>query len=506
MNMDAMSDNRLGKIVIVGGGAAGWMAAAALSRFLRNGFTKIQVVESDDIGTVGVGEATIPPIRNFLAMLRIDENDFIAKTKGTFKLGIEFIDWKRPGHSYMHPFGQYGADIEGVPFHQYFLKAHALGKAPDIEEFSLTSVAARLRRFATPQGRAFPLNQWAYAYQFDAKLVGDYLRDYAEKLGVQRTEGKVVTVDLNPTEGSIESITLKTGEKIEGDFFIDCTGFRALLIGKALRIKYEDWSQWLPCDRAVAVPTRNTTPPVPYTRAIAREAGWQWHIPLQHRSGNGYVYCSQTISDDEAIAKLVSRVDGEMIDSPRLLRFRTGRRKKFWHKNCLALGLSSGFMEPLESTAIHLIQTGIAKFMALLPEKNINQVEIDEYNRMMGDTCEQVRDFLVLHYKANERDDSDLWKYCREMDVTPALKRKLDLFSGRGRCFRYEDELFSVTSWVAVMMGQVGLPKGYDEIVNSMSNEELDEVLTKMRSRIDETARKMPTQVDYINFHCRTAA
>ena len=506
MNTETLSEDRIKKLVIVGGGTAGWMAAAALSRFVRNGYTEIHVIESDEIGTVGVGEATIPPIRNFLTMLRIDENDFIRKTQATFKLGIEFVDWTRPGHRYMHPFGQYGADIEGIPFHQYFLKMHALGKADNIEAFSLPTIAARKGRFATPTGGGFPLNQWSYAYQFDATLVAAYLRNYAEKLGAQRTEGKVVKVKLTPENGFIESVTLASGEKIEGDFFIDCSGFRALLIGKAMKVKFQDWSQWLPCDRAVAVASKNIKAPKPYTRATAREAGWQWNIPLQHRTGNGYVYCSQAISDDEAAMKLMTNLEGEPIGDPRLLPFKTGRRKVFWNKNCLALGLSSGFLEPLESTAIHLIQTGIAKFIALFPGKEINPVEIDEYNKMMALTCEQVRDFLVLHYKATERDDGDLWKYCKSMDIPASLQQKMDLFAGRGRTFHHEDDLFSVTSWVAVLLGQAGVPEKFNEVVNSMSDKELEEVLRKMQERIEATAHKMPTQEDYIGFNCKAKA
>lgn len=501
-----MSEDRIKKLVIVGGGTAGWMAAAALSRFVRNNYTEITLIESDDIGTVGVGEATIPPIRNFLTMLRIDENDFMRKTQATFKLGIEFVDWTRQGHTYMHPFGQYGADIEGIPFHQYFLKMHALGKADSIEAFSLPTIAARKGRFAAPTGGAFPLNQWSYAYQFDATLVAAYLRRYAENLGVKRTEGKVVKVKLKPEDGFIESVTLASGEKIEGDFFIDCSGFRALLIGKAMRVKFQDWSQWLPCDRAVTVASRNVNAPKPYTRATAREAGWQWNIPLQHRTGNGYVYCSQAISDDEAAMKLMTNLEGEPMGETRLLPFKTGRRKVFWQKNCLALGLSSGFLEPLESTAIHLIQTGIAKFIALFPGKEINPAEIDEYNKMMALTCEQVRDFLVLHYKATEREDSDLWKYCKSMDIPQSLQQKIDLFAGRGRTFHHQDDLFSVTSWVAVLLGQTGVPDKYNEVVNSMSDAELEKVLRKMQERIEATAHKMPTQQDYIDFNCKAVA
>ncbi len=497
-----MTDDRIEHVVIVGGGTAGWMAAAALSRFLRNGYTKITLVESEDIGTVGVGEATIPPIRQFLEMLRIDENDFVRHTRASFKLGIEFVDWTRPGHHYLHPFGQFGADIEGVPFHQFFLKGHALGQAPSIEPFALTAAAARRGRFDAAQGTAFPRNHWAYAYHFDAALVARYLRRYAEKLGVRRREGRIVDAVLRGTDGLIEAVVLEHGGRIEGDLFIDCSGFRGLLIGEALGVGYEDWTRWLPCDRAVAVPSANVDLHEPYTRSTARPAGWQWHIPLQHRTGNGYVYSSQAIGDDEAAATLLDNLGGEALAEPRRLSFTTGRRDRFWSGNCVALGLAAGFLEPLESTAIHLVQSGISKLLALFPGKTPSPAEIEEYNRLVGATYEQVRDFLVLHYKATERDDSPFWDYCRTMDVPESLVHKMSLFAGRGRCFRYEDELFSVTSWVAVLLGQNVWPAGYDAIVDSMTDAELLDVLAKMQAKIEQTAEALPTQQAYIGRHC----
>ena len=502
MTASGGNESRIRQVVIVGGGTAGWMAAAVLARFLRNGYTKIRLIESEAIRTVGVGEATIPPIRSLLQMLRIDENDFLRATQGAFKLGIEFVDWTRPGHSYVHPFGQYGADIEGVPFHQFFLKLHALGQAPDFEAFSLAAVAARQGRFGVVQGEGFPLNHWAWAYHFDATLVAAYLRRYAERLGVRRTEGRVTDVTLRGEDGFIDSLTLDSGERVTGDFFIDCSGFRALLIGQALGVAYEDWTHWLPCDRAVAVSSANAGPPLPYTRSTAREAGWQWSIPLQHRMGSGYVYSSQAIDDDRAAATLLENLEGEALSELRCLSFTTGRREAFWRKNCLAVGLAAGFLEPLESTAIHLAQTGIAKLLALFPDRRFDPLEIEEYNRLMGATYAQIRDFVTLHYKATERTGSELWDYCRNMAIPESLQRKIELFRGRGRLFHHEDDLFPVTSWTAVLLGQGIWPRGYDELVNSMTDAELVEVGARMRARIAEAAAKFPMQEEYIRQFC----
>ena len=501
-----MTTEPLRQVVIVGGGTAGWMAAAALGRFLRGAPTQIRVVESDAIGTVGVGEATIPPIRSFLEMLRIDENDFLRQVQGTFKIGIEFVNWTRPGHRYLHPFGTFGADIEGIPFHQTFQRLNALGAAPDIEAFSLTAVAAREGRFANLRGGGFPLNQWAWAYHFDAGRVAAYLRAYAERLGVERSEGTVTEVRLRGEDGFIEALELDDGRRIEGDFFIDCTGFSALLIGQALAVGFEDWSRWLPCDRAIAVPSARAGAPEPYTRSTARSAGWQWRIPLQHRTGNGYVYAGSVIDDDRARADLLASLDGQALAEPRLLRFATGRRRRFWRRNCLALGLAAGFLEPLESTAIHLVQTGIAKLLALFPDREFDEREIDEYNRLVGANYEQVRDFLALHYWATERRDSELWRHCSAMELPDSLRRKVNLFAGRGRCFRYDDDLFSVTSWVAVMLGQGIRPTNGDALAEALDEGELRRIAERMQRAIAQAAARMPRHEDYLAEHCAAPA
>jgi tryptophan halogenase len=500
----AMANHResLRNIVLVGGGTAGWMAAAALTRFLRDGQTHIRVIESDEIGTVGVGEATIPPIRNFLQMLRIDENDFLRHTQGTFKIGIEFVDWLRAGHRYMHPFGQFGADMDGVPFHQFHLRLQQLGHAPPLDSYSLTAVAAHAGKFALPDSSRFPLNHWTWAYHFDATLVARYLRRYAERLGATRTEGKVVEVERHAEQGDIRGVRLQDGTFIEGDFFIDCSGFRSLLLGETLGVAHQDWTHWLPCDRAVAVPSSELKLDQPYTRSTARDAGWQWHIPLQERTGNGLVYCSRYMDDDTATRQLLQNIQGEARATPRLLRFTSGRRLEFWKHNCVALGLAAGFIEPLESTAIHLVQTGIAKLLALFPTRRPVPVEVAEYNRFMSASYEQVRDFVILHYKANARQGSEFWRQCREMTVPESLQHKLDLFAGRGRVFRYDDELFSVTSWVAVLLGQGIQPAAHDVLVDSMTDAELTGTLEQMRVAIADTVRGMPSQQAYISRYC----
>ena len=498
-----MTPDAIRRILIVGGGTAGWMAAAALARVLRDGRTRITVVESDEIGTVGVGEATIPPIHTFNEVIGIDEDDFVRNTQGTFKLGVEFVDWTRLGHRYIHPFGAFGADMEAIRFHQFWLKRRLAGDPTDIADYNLCAVAARLGRFARPEADPRSvLSTLKYAFHFDASLYAKYLRAYAGARGVVRREGKVVDVRLRSEDGFIEGVTMQGGERLDADLFIDCSGFRGLLIEEALKAGYEDWTHWLPCDRALAVPSENPEPPVPYTRATARPAGWQWRIPLQSRMGNGYVYSSRFVSDDEAASTLVEHLEAPALAEPRLLRFTTGRRKAFWVKNCVALGLAAGFMEPLESTSIHLIQAGVSKLLALFPDRRFDPVPIAEYNRLTAIQFEQIRDFIILHYKANERDDSPFWRVCAAMDVPETLTRKMELFRSGGRFFRYGDELFGETNWVAVLLGQNVMPASYDPLVDSLDEEVLGRTLQRMRDVIRRTAEAMPTHAEFIARHC----
>ncbi|MGY2736966.1 tryptophan halogenase family protein [Sphingomonas sp. UYP23] len=488
-------------VVIVGGGTAGWMTAAALAKFLGNGESRIRVVESEEIGTVGVGEATIPTIATFNRMLGIDEDDFVAKTQGTFKLGIRFDDWRQIGESYFHPFGQFGQDIEGLSFHQFFLKLAKSRKCADIWQYAPCAVAAAAGRFSREQDARSPFTL-PYAYHFDAGRYAAYLRDYAQARGVERVEGRIAKVEQRGIDGFVEAVLLSDGRRVAGDLFIDCSGFRGLLIEGALESGYEDWTHWLPCDRAVAVPTANVGDPVPYTRAMARPAGWQWRIPLQHRTGNGYVYSSRHIDDDAAEAALLANLEGEPLAAPRRLSFVTGRRKRLWSRNVVALGLSGGFLEPLESTSIHLIQTGIAKLLSLFPDRRFLPVEAAEYNRLMQGAYDSVRDFIILHYHATHRTDTPFWDHVRTMDVPETLVRKIELFRAKGRFFRYDDELFSLASWVAVLLGQGITPQGYDPIVDALDEEWLAEAVEHMRQAVRGKVAGMPTQAAFIQRHC----
>jgi tryptophan halogenase len=496
-------DQRIRKIVIVGGGTAGWMTAAALGKFLKDGHTNIRLVESEEIGTVGVGESTIPQMRIFNRMLALDENDFVRKTQATFKLAIEFRDWTRIGESYHHPFGPFGIDMDGVSFHSYWLKLNAMGEAPDTGDYSLNVIAARNSRFMRPtQVANSPLSSIAYAFHFDAGLYARYLREFSEKLGVVRTEGRITNVHLNGESGFVEAVTLADGMRIEGDLWIDCSGFRGLLIEQWLKTGYEDWSHWLLNDRAWAVPCESSGDRYPVTRAIARPAGWQWRIPLQHRVGNGYAYSSKFVSDDEAAATLLGHLEGKALKDPMMLKFVTGRRLKSWNRNVVAIGLSAGFMEPLESQSIFLIQVAIARLLTMFPDRNFEPADTARFNRLMQFEYERIRDFLVLHFHATERDDTPYWDYCRNMKVPEYLADKMALFQGRGRIFRENDELFNETSWFAVMVGQGLRPRGHDPLVDELSNAELLDRMGHIKSVIGKAAMTMPDHWDFIAKNC----
>ena len=499
--------SRIRSVAIVGGGSAGWMAAALLARRFRNSLEKLWVIESPEIGTVGVGEATIPAIRAFNDMLGLDDNDFVRKTQGTFKLGIEFVDWTRLGHSYFHPFGLYGSTVNMVSLHQDWLRLHISGDPSRIEDLSLCTVAARLGRFMRPvSDDSSAQSMFAYAYHFDASLYAKYLREYAVARGVEHLPRKVIEVQQRAEDGFIDALLLDDGQRIAADLFIDCSGFRGLLIEQTLKAGYDDWTHWLPCDRAVAVPCRGNGNPTPFTRSTAREAGWQWRIPLQHLVGNGYVYCSRFIGDDEAARTLLQNLDGEALTEPRLLRFTTGRRKKTWHKNCVALGLASGFMEPLESTSIHLVQRGIVRLLELFPDRAFDPTLIGEYNASMSLEYERIRDFIILHYYATTRDDSPLWRYCRSMEIPQTLAYKIEQFRSSGRVVPYGGDLFAKTSWIAVMLGQGITPARYDPLVDQHDLEEIGANLAGMRAVIRRAAEAAPTHVEFIAQNCRTGS
>ena len=496
-------DKRIRRVVIVGGGTAGWMTAATLGRFLKNGYSEIRVIESEEIGTVGVGESTIPQMRIFNRMLALDENEFVSRTQATFKLAIEFRDWRRIGDAYFHPFGPYGLDMEGVSFHAYWLKLHSMGQAAELGDYSLELSAARQSRFMRPiEKRNSPLSAIAYAFHFDAGLYAKFLREFAEKHGVRRTEGKIVDVLLNGESGFIDAVKLADGQRIEGDLWIDCSGFRGLLIEQALKTGYEDWSHWLINDRAWAVPCEKAGDRHPVTRAIARTAGWQWRIPLQHRIGNGYAFSSRFVSEDEAANTLLSNLEGKPLKDPMLIRFTTGKRRKSWNKNCVAIGLSAGFMEPLESQSIFLIQVAIARLLTVFPDRGFEPGDTAHFNRLMDWEFDRIRDFLVLHFHANERTDSPYWEYCRNMKIPDFLTEKIALFQGHGRIFRDNNELFSDNSWFSVFLGQGLRPRSYDPLVDVMPERELHERMTNIRTVIQNSVAQMPDHWEFITKNC----
>lgn len=502
-----MSPSRVDRIVIVGGGTAGWMTAAALSKVLGPTYS-ISLVESEEIGTVGVGEATIPAIQQYNQALGLDEADFVARTMGSFKLGIEFVDWRRKGDSYLHGFGKIGQAMHLASFYHYWLKQRAAGGIGPLDDYSLNTAAARANKFLPPstQHANSPLADIAYAYHFDASLYAKYLRGYAESRGVKRFEGKVGAVGQHAESGFVTGVTLEDGRSIDGQLFIDCSGFRGILIEQTLKAGYVDWSNWLPCNRAAAVQCERREVLTPYTRSTAREAGWQWRIPLQHRVGNGYVFCSEHLSEDEASARLLERLEGPALMTPKILRFTTGKRKQFWAKNVVAVGLASGFMEPLESTSIHLIQSAIARLTTFFPHAGFDAEDIAAFNAQSDFEFDRIRDFLMLHYKATERDDTVFWRYVRDMPITDTLQAKIDLFRSNGRFFREQDELFGELSWVQVFIGQGVIPRRWHALVDSFDDAAVAKHVDDTRRIIQNCLRVMPDHAEFIARYCASPA
>ena len=501
-----MANGRVEKVLIVGGGTAGWMTASVLLQILGRGFP-IQVIESDEISTVGVGEATIPSIQKFNLLCGIGEDEFVRRTQATFKLGIQFKNWGALGDAYLHSFGVIGKDMGLVDFYHYWLKMHQAGEAAPIDAYSLNAMASAANKFtrAPPEAaqQKSPLALMAHAFHFDAGLYANFLKVNCEKYGVRRTEGKIVSVQRHPETGFITSVTLESGEVHAADLFIDCSGFRGLLIEQTLETGYDDWRYYLPCDRALAVPCTSVSPLVPYTRSTAHAAGWQWRIPLQSRIGNGHVYCSEFMSQDEATSILLGNLDGEALAEPRLIRFVTGKRKKFWNKNVVAIGLAAGFIEPLESTSIHLIQSAILRLVQLFPNRAFAEADIDEYNRQTATEFEQVRDFITLHYHLNRREDSAFWRHCRNMEIPPTLAAKMSLFRANGRIFRSNNELFSEAGWLQVMLGQGLRPTGYDPLVDNLPKDEITKMLANVQDVVRQLVARMPGHEAFIAKNCK---
>ncbi len=487
------------RVVIAGGGTAGWMTAAGLSTLIGRNL-EISLVESDDIPTVGVGEATIPTILTINRLLRIPEPDFLKATQGTFKLGIAFENWRKPGHRYIHSFGDTGKSAWAAGFHHFWMRGLELGLVKDYGAYCPELQAAEHSRFGI-----LSQHKLNYAYHLDAGLYGAYLRKLAEANGVRRVEGKIADISLRESDGYIASLQLESGQQIEGDLFIDCTGFRGLLIEGALQTGFDDWTHWLPCNRALAVQTESVGEPIPYTRSIAHRAGWQWRIPLQHRVGNGLVYCSDHLSDDEATSLLLGNLEGQPITEPRPIRYRTGMRSRYWNKNCIALGLASGFVEPLESTSIHFIQNGLMWLLLMFPYRGITDSVVDEYNATLRREAEHIRDFIILHYHVTERDDSEFWRYLREMPIPASLQHRIDLFRETGRVFKPQDDVFAENSWVQVMMGQGITPQQYHPIVDMMSEPELGSFLSDIENNVQQMVSALPAHGEFVSRYSQQA-
>ena len=490
------AERRLRRIVIAGGGTAGWMAAAAIARTL-GGVVELSLVESEAIGTIGVGESTIPPLITYNRLLGINEAEFMRATNATFKLGIQFDHWKDVGHSYFHSFGLTGKDHWSAGFQHFWLYGLKKGHEQSYDDYCLELMAARAGKFAH-----LPDERMNYAYQLDSALYAKFLRAMAEQDGCRRVEGKIATVELDGETGDIAALVLDDGIRIEGDLFLDCTGFRALLIGQALGVGHDDWTHWLPCDAAIALQTESVGPAVPFTRAMAHDSGWQWRIPLQHRVGNGIVYASRNLERDAALERLLGNVEGKVLTDPNFLRFGAGARQKQWHRNCVAVGLSGGFMEPLESTSIHLIQRAVLRLIRMLPLREISNRDVDEFNDQQMTDMVQIRDFLILHYKATERSDGDFWRYCSSMPIPDSLEHKIELFRETGRVFRKNEELFVENSWVQVMMGQGITPLAHHPIAEKLSDEELGKFLGSIRESVARTVASLPDHGAYVTQYC----
>ena len=491
------------EIVILGGGTAGWMAAAGLVSLVAPRNCTIRLIESEEIGTVGVGEATLPHIKNFNDTIGVDEAEIMRATKATFKLGIEFVDWGFEGSRYIHPFGAFGRATSGSGFHHLWLRARAGGWKSDIQDLSYPIVAARRNRFDFPEANRPTINStYSYAYHLDASLYAQQLRILAEQRGVQRIEGKVREIMRDAQTGNVRSLILESGEQLNGDFFIDCSGFRSLLLGGELGVAWEDWSKWLPCDRAFAVPTERANEVPPYTQSTAMQGGWRWRIPLQHRTGNGYVFSTGFIGEDEAAASLLASVETPALAEPKLLRFQAGRRVNNWEKNCVALGLASGFLEPLESTSIYLIQVAIMHLLPLLPLRQNDPRLADEFNRKMNVEYDRIRDFLILHYHLTQRRDAEIWRYCANMEVPDSLKAKMELFGHSAQIEQYRDGLFTLPSWLAVYVGQGLVPGGYSPLADRGRSDRLIDDLDGLRTEISDRVDEMPSHARFVERYC----
>jgi len=492
--------NKVKKVVVVGGGTAGWITAASLSTLLGKNF-ELCLIESEHIGTVGVGEATIPTLFTLHQLLKINEQDFLTAVNATFKLGISFENWRNVSEDYIHSFGWTGKDCWAAGFQHFWLKGKERGLSTDYGDYCPELIAAKLNKFAITKGEG--LN---YAYHIDSGLYAKFLRGLAEKGGCKRIEGKINHVATNANSGFIESVKLESGEVVGGDLFIDCSGFRALLMEQTLKTGYEDWTHWLPCDSAIAIQTESVRAPVPYTRSIARDSGWQWRIPLQSRVGNGLVYSSQYQSDDNALQTLLGNIEGPVRTEPNPIKFTTGQRALHWNKNCVAIGLSGGFIEPLESTSIHLIQRAVIRLMQMFPYDGIRDPDVAEFNRQMKQETEHIRDFIILHYHVTNRRDTDFWRYVSGMSLPDSLEHRIDLFKQTGRVFQMPDELFSENSWVQVMLGQGITPEQYHPIVNMMSDRELEGFLSEIKRNVKARVGQLPSHSDFLNHYCRGAS